>query len=86
MLAPDFLAMLRCPEDRTPLHEAPAELLARLNFSVEQGQLKNRAGLKVEKRLDGALVREDGTIAYPIVDQIPILLVDEGIRLDQAAL
>jgi uncharacterized protein len=82
MLNADFLAMLRCPEDRTPLHKAPADLLARLNFSVEQGQLKNRSGQPVEKLLDGALVRQDGKIAYPIIDQIPILLIDEGIRLE----
>lgn len=32
--------------------------------------------------LDAALVREDGTVAYPIRDGIPLLLVDEQLRLD----
>lgn len=82
MLAPDFLAILRCPENRTPLQEAPADLLAKMNSAVEKRELKNRSGQLVEKLLDGALVREDKQIAYPIIDQIPILLIDEGIRLD----
>lgn len=32
--------------------------------------------------LDAALVSKDGAIAYPIRDGIPLLLVDEQIRLD----
>jgi uncharacterized protein YbaR (Trm112 family) len=82
MLGPDFLEILRCPENRTRLHEAPAELLAKLNSAVEKRELKNRSGQLVEKSLDGALVREDNLIAYPVIDQIPILLIDEGIRLE----
>jgi uncharacterized protein YbaR (Trm112 family) len=37
----------------------------------------------VVELLDGGLVREDKAIVYPIVRQIPILLVDEGIPLEQ---
>jgi uncharacterized protein YbaR (Trm112 family) len=33
--------------------------------------------------VDGGLVREDGRILYPIRQRIPVLLVDEGIALDQ---
>ena len=81
MITPELLAMLRCPEDRSRLTAADAELLARLNSAVASGRLKNRAGQTIEKPLDGALVRADGQVAYPIIDEIPILLVDEGIRL-----
>jgi uncharacterized protein YbaR (Trm112 family) len=81
MISPDFLAMLRCPEDHSPLTVADAALATRLNEAVTAGRLKNRAGQKLEKRLDGALVRADGQVAYPIIDEIPILLVDEGINL-----
>jgi len=44
--------------------------------------LKNRGGQTLSKQLDGALLRADGRIAYPIVDEIPVLLIDEGIPLD----
>ncbi len=81
MITPELLAMLRCPEDHSRLRLADGELLARLNAAAGKGSLKNRAGQKIEKSLDGALVRADGQVAYPIVDEIPILLVDEGIRL-----
>lgn len=81
MIHPDFLSMLRCPENHSTLAEADAALVSRLNAAVTAGRLKNRTGQSVEKRLDGALVRADGEVAYPIIDEIPILLVDEGINL-----
>jgi Uncharacterized conserved protein len=31
--------------------------------------------------VDAALVREDGAVAYPIHDGIPLLLVDEALKL-----
>ena len=31
--------------------------------------------------LDAALVREDGRIAYPIRDSIPLLVIDEAVPL-----
>ena len=33
--------------------------------------------------IDGGLVRAAGDVLYPIVDQIPVLLVDESIALSQ---
>jgi uncharacterized protein len=79
MFDTEFLAMLRCPEDHSKLSLADTTLVARLNDAVASGRLKSRAGQKIEKRLDGALVRADGRLIYPIIDQIPILLVDEAI-------
>jgi len=83
MLAPDFLNILRCPDDRSTLVEVDAGLLAALNRAVEQGRLRNRGGEIVERPLDGGLVRNDGAYLYPIFDGIPVLIVDEGIALAQ---
>lgn len=82
MLSTDFLSLLCCPDDRTPLKPADDELVSRLNASIQAGHLKNRGGQTLSKQLDGALLRADGRIAYPIVDEIPVLLIDEGIPID----
>jgi uncharacterized protein len=81
MLTAEFLSMLRCPEDRTALTAADAATVARLNEAISAGRLKNRGSQPITKPLDGALVRADHQIAYPIIDDIPILLIDEGIRM-----
>jgi len=79
MLAPDFLKILRCPDDRSTLVEADAATLAALNQAVDEGRLRNRGGEIVERKLDGGLLRSDGAYLYPIFDGIPVLIVDEGI-------
>jgi uncharacterized protein YbaR (Trm112 family) len=83
MLAPDFLKILRCPDDRSTLAEADARMLAALNRAVDDGKLRNRGGEIVERHLDGGLIRSDGAYVYPIIDGIPVLLVDEAVPLAQ---
>jgi uncharacterized protein YbaR (Trm112 family) len=82
-ISPELLNILVCPEQRTPLSVADDDLLAALNREVAAGRLKNRGGDRVEKALDGGLVREDREVVYPIIDGIPIMLVDEAIPLEQ---
>ncbi len=81
MIDQELLAILACPEDKTPVHLADQELIDQLNSRIESGELSNRSGKKVEKKLDGGLVREDGAYLYPIEDDIPIMLIDEAIPL-----
>jgi uncharacterized protein YbaR (Trm112 family) len=83
MLSHEFVRMTCCPESRAPLTLANAALVDRLNDSIRAGRLKNRCGRPVSDSLDGALVREDNAVAYPIIQDLPILLVDEGIPLEQ---
>jgi len=77
------LSILRCPQDRSPVRRAEPELVARLNAAIAAGRLRKQSGARVERKLDGALVRAAGDLAYPIVDQIPVMLSDEAISLDQ---
>lgn len=86
MIRPELLKMLVCPENRTPLELASSELMAKINRAVASGRLTNKAGRKVEKSLDAGLVRADRAVLYPIVDEIPLMLVDEAIPLDQPAI
>jgi uncharacterized protein YbaR (Trm112 family) len=77
------LAMLRCPKDRSKLSTAEPSLLARLNAAIAEGRILNLAGERVQRVIDGGLMREAGDLVYPIVDGIPVMLYDEAIALDQ---
>jgi uncharacterized protein YbaR (Trm112 family) len=82
MVDPQLLAILVCPETRTPLHVADEPLIARLNQEAAEGKLRNRSGQPVEGPIESGLVREDGKILYPIIDGIPVMLIDEAIPLE----
>jgi uncharacterized protein YbaR (Trm112 family) len=83
LISPELLAMVRCPETRAALKLAASPLIAALNARVARRELKNRAGDIVERPLDGGLLRQDAAVLYPIIDRIPVLLVDEAIPLEQ---
>ena len=70
-------------EGPRPLAVADPRLLAGVNRAIAAGRVKTRGGRPVEEPLQAALVRKDRELLYPIIDEIPVLLVDEGIALDQ---
>lgn len=61
--------------------EASTERLTQLNGRIAAGGVKTLTGKSVEEPLVGGLVREDETRIYPIVDGIPVLLVEDAIPL-----
>ena len=77
-----LLNILVCPENHQRLEMADDALLARVNQSIRAGALTNRGGQRVESQLTAGLVREDRRWLYPIIDDIPVMLVDEAIPLD----
>ena len=82
MIDKDLLDILVCPEDRTRLELADDALVEKLNRAISAGGVQNRAGEPVAEPVEGGLVREDGTLLYPIRDGIPVLLIDEAIPLE----
>ena len=82
MVNPELLDILVCPETKQPLKVAGPDLLDQVNQAVEGGRLKNQGGDRVKDRIEEGLLREDGKVLYPVKDDIPVMLLDEAIRLD----
>jgi uncharacterized protein YbaR (Trm112 family) len=85
MLEDSLLVFLRCPEDHSPVRAADDAILSQLNAAIRAGKLRNQAGQIVRKAVDGGLVRAAGDLLYPVIDQIPVMIHDEAIPLDQLA-
>jgi len=83
MVHPELLEILVCPENKTPVRLADDDLVAKANAAIEARKLKNRHGDVIESKIDAGLVREDNAYMYPVRDDIPVMLIDEAIPLDQ---
>ena len=81
MISKELLEILVCPATKVPVHVADQSTINDLNARIERGEVTNRGGKAVEKKIDGGLVREDGAFLYPIEEDIPIMLIDEAIPL-----
>jgi uncharacterized protein YbaR (Trm112 family) len=80
-LDPTSRPHLICPETRQPLRLADGALIARLNARIQRGELRNRGGGLVSEVLEAGIVRADGKVLYPVVGDLPVLLVEESIEL-----
>mgnify|MGYP005712969387 CR=1 FL=1 len=81
MLDPEFVKILVCPDNRTPVRIASEQEITKLNQKIEEGSLKNIGGRKVNDKLDGGMIREDGDRLYPVRKNIPVMLIEEAIQL-----
>ena len=80
MIAPELLEVLCCPADRSAVRLATADELGALNARITAG-VKNNGGTAVSDTLEAAIIRVDGTFAYPVREEIPVMLIDEAIPL-----
>ena len=81
MLDPEFVKILVCPDNRTPVRVASEQEITNLNQKIEAGSLQNIGGHKVNDKLDAGLIREAGDRLYPVRKNIPVMLVEEAIQL-----
>jgi len=81
MVDPELLSLLCCPETHQELRLADAELLKQLNQRISAGTLQNRGGRAVSEKIAEGLLRQDGKVLYLIRNDIPVMLVEEGITL-----
>ena len=79
----DLLAILCCPDTKQAVVLADDGVVQKLNVAIEKGVLKNKADKPVTEKLDGGLIRSDQQILYPVRENIPVMLIDEGIPLAQ---
>ena len=81
MLDPEFVKILVCPDNRTPVRVASEQEITNLNQKIEDGTLQNIGGRKVKDKLDEGLIRAAGDRLYPVRKNIPVMLVEEAIPL-----
>lgn len=78
----ELLAILCCPDTKQDVTLAPDSVIASLNARIEKGEVTNKAGQPVREKLDGGLIRADKKILYPIREDIPVMLIEEGIPVE----
>ena len=78
-----LLKIICCPETHQSLKPADPGLVDDLNQRIEAGTLNDRVDEKVSQKIDAGLLREDGKILYPVRQNIPTLLIEQGIPLGQ---
>jgi uncharacterized protein YbaR (Trm112 family) len=78
-----LLDIVCCPVTRLPLQLMPPNRAQRLNASIDEGQIKNRAGAVVDERCEQWLITRDAKLANPVRDGIPVLIEDHGVELSQ---
>ena len=81
MVDPELLEILVCPETKQQLQQADADLLNRLNLAIQSGQVVNRGGHKLVDRVEEGMIRKDGMVLYVVQEDIPIMLLDEAIEV-----
>jgi uncharacterized protein YbaR (Trm112 family) len=83
MISDWFLQLARCPVSHSRLRLAEDELVRRLNEAVKMGKVTNRIQRPVAEPVDQALVNEDQSLLFPVRDDIPTLIADEAIPIEQ---
>ena len=86
MIDAQLLALLVCPETHQDVTLATPGEIALLNDAIRQGRIRTAGGNPVDQPVEGALIRTDRAVAYPIRDGIPVMLVAEGLSISQVNL
>ena len=78
----ELVEILVCPDTKLNVDLAPAETVEKINLAIKENIVLNVDGQSVNDLQDG-LLREDDKIIYPVRDSIPVMLIGEGIPMDQ---
>ena len=80
---PELVEILVCPDTKLNVDLAPAETIEKINLAIKDKIVLNVDGQSVNDPLQDGLLREDDKIIYPVRDSIPVMLIGEGIPMDQ---
>jgi hypothetical protein len=78
VIAPNVLALIRCPMTGTPVRHATPALVDQANEMIRAGKLENQMGQTVREPLDDALTNEGEEWLLPIRGDV-ISLVKESL-------
>lgn len=78
-----LLDIVCCPTTHVPLRIMPESLLERLNAGIVAGKVRQIDDTPVTEPLELALMTDDERLAYPVRDDIPMLLEEYGIAIAQ---
>ena len=80
---PELVEILVCPDTKLNVDLVPAETVEKINLVIKENIVLNVDGQSVNDPLQDGLLREDDKIIYPVRDSIPVMLIGEGIPIDQ---
>ncbi len=74
----EIYEILCCPDTKQSVSELDADRVKEINTKIAAKEMKCVSGKFLKEKIDTALVREDGAVAYPVRNNIPIMLIQEG--------
>jgi uncharacterized protein YbaR (Trm112 family) len=80
-----LLDVLCCPATRTPVRVLAANELDALNRAIAAGAVRTQSGVTLTAAVTAGVISRDSRTIYRIEDDIPVMLVDEGIATTQIA-
>ena len=80
---PELVEILVCPDTKLNVDLAPAETVEKINLAIKESIVLNIDGQSVKEPLQDGLLRDDDKIIYPVRDSIPVMLIGEGIPMEQ---
>ncbi len=78
-----LLDILCCPHTKIPVEVMDKESLAELNQKIEAGEVTYVDGSTVTEQLPEALITKNREIIYGVDDDIPVMIYEKGILVDQ---
>ena len=80
---PELVEILVWPDTKLNVDLVPAETVEKINLAIKESIVLNVDGQSVKEPLQDGLLREDDKIIYPVRDSIPVMLIGEGIPMEQ---